>query len=239
MLTLESKLANAHATLGYARLLGRWDWRGAEAEFREAIRLEPNLGRARRGYVYLLTKANRRADASLMLKQLRGWEHVFPRAALSEAELLYNARDYTGGVAELEALVTNAPDYAPAHYLLALGYGHLKRLDRALAELDKAALLPEAYLSNKAWLYGTAGRVDEAERILSSCRQLGGDCLMGLIGLRRNEEALAVLQKALARRAPILLNLQSDPRFDPIRGDARFADLVKQVGFELADQTGN
>jgi len=233
--SLESRLANAHATLGYARLAGEWDWRGAEREFREALRLDPNLVRALAGYAHLLMKANRRREAALILQRPRGSSPAFTGVTLLEAQLRYSARDYTGVVTDLETLIGQSPGYARAHYLLALSYVHLKQFDRALLELDKAALFPEVYLSNKAWIYGAAGRMDAGGRMLSSCRELGGDCLMGLIGLGRKEEAFAVLRKALVRRAPVLLNLQSDPRFDPIRNDPRFADLVQQVGFDLAD----
>jgi hypothetical protein len=54
---------------------------------------------------------------------------------------------------------------------------------------------------------------------------------MALIGLRRHDEAISALQAAFKKRSPVLLDLQSDPRFDPLRADPRFADLVRRVGF--------
>jgi len=38
------------------------------------------------------------------------------------------------------------------------------------------------------------------------------------------------LEKAYAQHSPELVSLKVDPRFDGIRGDPRFQDLLRRVG---------
>jgi serine/threonine protein kinase/tetratricopeptide (TPR) repeat protein len=225
----DARLAHAHASLGFARLAAEWDFRGAEREFREAIRIRPNLARAWAGYVYLLVKTNRIREAAEAARRLHRLDSA--RQHIVQAQLLYNGRDFAAAAAQIEASIDRKPSSSISHYLLALSYGHLKQLNRALAELDKANLPPEVDLSHRSWLYSMTGRTREANSTLASCRQTGGDCLMALIGLGRHEEALTVLQVGFQKRSPVLLDLKSEPRFDPLRADPRFADLVRQVGF--------
>src|SRR5262249_32983858 len=49
------------------------------------------------------------------------------------------------------------------------------------------------------------------------------------VGLGGADEAFRHADMALAERAPGVINLNRDPRFDPIRGDARFSVLLNRV----------
>ena len=40
-----------------------------------------------------------------------------------------------------------------------------------------------------------------------------------------------VLQQAYRERSESLLLLKTDPWLDPLRGDARFQELIKRIGF--------
>ena len=47
------------------------------------------------------------------------------------------------------------------------------------------------------------------------------------------EHALASLQQALAIRDGGLVSIKIDPLLDPLRGDARFAGLIRKMNFPL------
>jgi TolB-like protein/predicted Ser/Thr protein kinase len=51
---LDNTLAEAHRALAGYRCWGEWDWEGAEKAFQQALRLNPNLTDAHRGYSHLL-----------------------------------------------------------------------------------------------------------------------------------------------------------------------------------------
>ena len=45
------------------------------------------------------------------------------------------------------------------------------------------------------------------------------------------EEAMTWLERAYEERDPLLINAKTDPRFDPLRSDPRFQDLLRRIGF--------
>lgn len=54
-LEIDDELAEAHASLGWAKFFG-WEWSEAEQELRRAIQLNPNYAEARRVYsLYLVS----------------------------------------------------------------------------------------------------------------------------------------------------------------------------------------
>ncbi len=57
--------------------------------------------------------------------------------------------------------------------------------------------------------------------------------LLGLIHLALGEpdEAVAWLQRGYAERDHQMVFLRADPRLDPLRGRAEFAELVGRMGF--------
>jgi len=51
------------------------------------------------------------------------------------------------------------------------------------------------------------------------------------LGLGDRNQALQELQRAYDERAAWMVWLLKDPRWDPMRGDARFEAIVDRVGF--------
>jgi len=51
------------------------------------------------------------------------------------------------------------------------------------------------------------------------------------LGLAGTDQAFAWLERAYQEHSIIMQELKVDPVFDPIRGDPRFVDLVRRVGF--------
>jgi hypothetical protein len=51
------------------------------------------------------------------------------------------------------------------------------------------------------------------------------------LALGDKEQALALLESALAERSPTMVWVQVDPRFDALRTEARFVNLLRQMGF--------
>ena len=49
--------------------------------------------------------------------------------------------------------------------------------------------------------------------------------------LGRKDEAIGWLQKAVNERSICMPDMKGDPRFDSLRSDQRFADLLQRVGF--------
>ncbi len=48
-------------------------------------------------------------------------------------------------------------------------------------------------------------------------------------GLRSLDEAFAALDQAWVDRDPALAMLDAEPRFEPLRGDARYRELIDRI----------
>jgi hypothetical protein len=55
---------------------------------------------------------------------------------------------------------------------------------------------------------------------------------MAYTGLGDLDRAFSWLERGYRERAVTVANLQLDPRFDPLRRDPRFADLLRRMGLE-------
>lgn len=50
------------------------------------------------------------------------------------------------------------------------------------------------------------------------------------LGLGEKDQAFTFLEKAFQERNSLLIYLKLEPELDPLRSDARFADLLRRVG---------
>ncbi|PYT95567.1 MAG: hypothetical protein DMG38_26775 [Acidobacteria bacterium] len=57
-------------------------------------------------------------------------------------------------------------------------------------------------------------------------------CQVALVylGLRQNDRAMKHLEHAFQEHSTLLVYLKMDPRFDPLRSDSRFQDLLRRIG---------
>ncbi len=53
--------------------------------------------------------------------------------------------------------------------------------------------------------------------------------LLGVVG--ETEEAMTWLERAYEDREALLIIAKVDPRWDPLRSDPRFQDLLRRIGF--------
>jgi serine/threonine-protein kinase len=111
----------------------------------------------------------------------------------------------------------------------------------AIVELRRAVALAGDAPLNIASLghaYAVAGHRAEARKALRKLDELAtrrhvSNFARALIwvGLGENDRALELLELAFQERSPAMGKIKVDPRFDPLRQDARFTDLLRRVGF--------
>ncbi len=87
--------------------------------------------------------------------------------------------------------------------------------------------------------YAHAGRRTDALRLLEELKkrkQAGyvpaAAFVNAYLGLGDYDQAFAWFERAYQEKSNILQFLKVHPFFDPVRGDPRFADLVRRVGLE-------
>ena len=110
----------------------------------------------------------------------------------------------------------------------------------AIRELEKAVDLSggsPVYLASLAHAYGVTGRKRDTSRVIDQLQTLAGrryvasyDMALAWLGLGDHDRTLASLERSVEDRSPRLLFLSVEPRFDPLRSNARFQALVRRVG---------
>ena len=131
--------------------------------------------------------------------------------------------------------------FAPAHQTLGWVYLHSGKQEEAIREFQNALRLSgtaDADLQLDLGIaYAMTGKRDEARRILAKLENLheqGGvpsgsvAILHGALG--ESNEAFAWLEKAYEERDPQLTYIKAGRRFEPLRKDPRFTELVHRVG---------
>ena len=131
------------------------------------------------------------------------------------------------------------PDSLQPYFVLGWSAWHRGRAEDAVAALEKAMshsreALSLSYLRH---VYGRLGRTDEARRLLGELEELRarGQCpptsmAFAHAGLGEIDVAFDWLETAYRLRDGSLFWLPGAPGLDPLRSDARFADLVRRLG---------
>lgn len=138
----------------------------------------------------------------------------------------------------LRNLIAIEPGFWPAHLVLGEAYHQKGKLDEAIDAMTKARQLDDAagILASLGNAYAVAGKRTEA---LEAVRELESRSELTYVpaftramvyaGLGNSEKAFAWLEKAYQDREEELLMLAIDPRWDPLRPDPRFKDILRRM----------
>jgi TolB-like protein len=234
-------LAEAQTSLGMVRFWHEWDWPAAEATFRRATQLDAGYDLPHRMLGVMLAHWARHGEAAPSLARARELDPLNPMNHALSSHAAFLAGDYAGAVPfARQAIVTDARFWI-GHFLLAQAAERLRDDGLALEELAQAERLSggnSKALGLRGYLFATRGRRDEAIEVLRTLEAIAAtryvpSCAAALVhaGLGDADAAFAALERALAARDVHLVYLPADPKWDSLRGDPRFADLVRRCGF--------
>jgi eukaryotic-like serine/threonine-protein kinase len=242
-LDLDDQLAEAYAALAFTNLCYDWDWEGAEHRFKRSLELNPNYGPAHQWYSNLLAAQGRFDEAldeikraqeinplSLMDRSIAGWTY-------------YHARQYLLAEHELKASLEIDRNFSNGHLLLGFVYERLGRHEESINSFNRAIELMSGSivpLSSMGFTLAVSGRRDEARAILEHLKKLNEEryvspYLVAWIhtALGDRDAAFKSLERAIELRDEWLIWLGTDPWFDNLRDDPRFAQLLGRVGLRV------
>ncbi len=246
-LELDANLPDAHAGLGIYQHLWKLDIAAAEASFRRALELNPDLIYARYEYGLFLSRTGRPDEGLDELRQAQELDPLNPLPlqgigwSYSWTRRYDKALEYFQAVLELTPGHIFAPgEMASAKREILMQQG---RYAEAAAEAEKAG---DLFLPLRAdWALGKKAEVfarldslralyDEQEHIYSWAR------VYAIIG--EKEKALNLLEKPdknISQGMELSLGLVYNPEFDFLRAEPRFKALLKKIGLtEVFDQNG-
>jgi eukaryotic-like serine/threonine-protein kinase len=240
-LEIDDSLAEAHASLAYILTYYDWNWSEAEREFQRALTLNPNDATTHHRYSRYLASLGRIDDA---LREIGKAEQLDPLSPLIKANIgiiYYFGRQYDLVIEHLRQLLNQNQEFAVAHWGLGLAYQQKGMQADAIAELEKADVIGKHASTNTLAslgnAYAQAGQKSKAVKTISELRNRskqepisGYQFALIWVGFGEKEQALAALEQAFQERSTLLTYLKMDPRFDPLRSDRRFQDLLRRVG---------
>ena len=240
-LQLEPALFDAHLALGDVRRMIDWDWRSAETAYAHAITLNPSHEGGHRLYGLLLAALSRPAEA---IRETDRACELDPLCVVANAGgaawVRYLAGDHEEAIARSLESIEVRPGYLPAHRILAAAYlatGHHRDavtvLEKVLATIGDDPLLMASLAHAKAVTGHRAAAGDLLKRLgrLSAVRHVPAYYVaLAQVGLANADAAFDALERAAADHDPALAHVAVEPRFEPIRSDARYPALVNRLG---------
>lgn len=234
----DNALAEAHASLAFAKMKYDWDRPGAEVEFKRAIELKPIYPTARQWYSFSLRAMGRFDEALEEIKVAQAQDQRSLIIATSMGGTYYFARQYDEAIGQLQQIIEKDPNFTTAHLYLGRAFEQKKMYDLAIAEFQKAYISPDDLeaLAALGHAYAVSGKKREANKILDQLLNLSRERYVSpyfiatvYTGLGDKNRAFEWLDKTFEDRNEGMIWLQTEPMLDPLRSDQRFADLQRRV----------
>ena len=243
---IEPELAETQAALGFAKCCSR-DWAGGEVALLRAIRFNQNYGLAFGWYGLSLSAMGRWDEA---VAAVRRAQEIDPLSLVFHhfaAWIYLHARRYEEAIDQCREALDMEPGFPMCQFWMGLALTEQHKYEEALMMLEKARESLRTSFSI-AWLgntYARSGCRDQAEELL---RQLESPNIhfdssvvvdayhlaVIYVGLGKHDQALQLLERAYDDFSiMIAMFLRSDPKFDVLRSDPRFANILWRVNVNL------
>jgi eukaryotic-like serine/threonine-protein kinase len=235
---IDDTLAEAHTSLAAVNEYD-WKWAEAEREYRRAIEMNPNYATAHHWYGIFLGGMARFDEAMIQIKQAQELDPLSLIINTGAGRLLYNARRNDEAITQLKKTLEMEPDFAEAHFQLALVYEAKRMYMEAIQEFERAGKLYQDP-TMKGWsgrVYALMGKREQALQVAEELKQMSGEryvspYMLAIIytALGDKERAYEWLDKVYDERSYYVIWLKVDPVFDSLRADPRFIDFMRKVG---------
>jgi TolB-like protein len=239
-ISIDGTLAVAHATLGITLLFYDWDWHGAETALENALELDSNSGLA---HGFLGALAATTADSPRTIREMRRALELDPLNLLlraEAAETCYWIRDYSQAVEYASQTLDLDPLFLRAHFVLGRLHEAQGRIAEAITEYEQAGTITAGTDAARRALQegGAAGYhrwalcagITSIPHAAGAFRGRPFYRAKAHARLGEVDEAIRCLEQSYEQRECLMVVLKTLEWWDPLRSDARFADLVRRVG---------
>lgn len=239
-LEIDETLAEAYTSLAHTNM-HCFEWSDAEIGFKRAIELSPNHVTTHEWYAFYLVFNGRVDEAITEVKRALELDPLSLSAHQGVGSIFLLARQYDQAIEQYRNALELDSNYYRAYLWLGWAYEQKGMYEEASRSFLKATMLSEdnpdalAALGRAAALSGKRGK---ALDVLKQLRELSArsyvspyDMSLLLLSLGEKEQAFEWLEKAYEERAEWMIYLSVDPRFDSLRAEGRFKDLLRRIGF--------
>ena len=234
-LELDNTVSAAHYTLAVNHV-STWNWRSAEQSYLRAIEVNPSNASAHWWYADLLIMQGRMKEAEAELHRAEALNPVSLEIYWTAIAFHYYAHRYEEMIDRCQGLVKrNAALDWRYHHALGAAYVQMGRYEEAVSELSealKSSTMYEHTATEFANALAVAGKREEALRIMEGVKYVPWKTFgLALVhaGLGEKDEAVRCLEKAIELRAPLVIVMKVDPRFELLRKNRRFGSLIRKM----------
>jgi TolB-like protein/DNA-binding winged helix-turn-helix (wHTH) protein/Flp pilus assembly protein TadD len=239
-LALDDSLAETHTSLAFVTLYYDRDWANAEREFRRAIELNPNYANGHHWYAEFLSLEGRHPEAIAESERARELDPLSNIINTWVGSRYFFAGQYDKAIEQYRNSLEMDPGFVPVHLVLGHALEQKHMFQEAITELERAVSLSGGspiYMASLAHAYGVAGRRGQARKLFDDLWKLSKqrfvssyDLALASLGIGETDRTFALLARAVEERSPRVAFLGVDPRFDALRGDPRFKELMIRIG---------
>lgn len=241
-LELDDRLADGHASLAFIAETLEWDWATAEREYKRALALNSGDARSHHWYAGYLVYVGRFEEGVTEEKRARDLDPLSLPINNALAGRLLVAGRYDEALNQVQKTLELDSHFPPAHQTLGWVYLNQGKHDESIHEFRSSLQLAGSdnidLLVDLGFAYAVGGKLGEAGKILAKLKTLHEQGLapsgsVGIVyGAMGNlNEAFAWLAKAYQERDPELTYIKvPGRRFEPLRHDPRYLELVRRVG---------
>ena len=249
-LAIDETLAAGHISLGACKLFYDWDWPGAQREaqrarelntaYAKAIEINTNYDDEHHFYCQALDTVGRPQESIAEMKRALELDPLSISMNMEMGWSLYISRDYDRAIAQCQKTIEMDPNFSPSYFCTAQAYEQKGMYREAIASMARARTLigdDPSLLAELGYAYALSGQKGEARKLADTLKQKASKeyvdaALIGLIhiGLGEKDEAFKWLWKAFDARSSWMTWLKVEPKFDSLRKDPHFAELMRRVG---------
>jgi TolB-like protein/Tfp pilus assembly protein PilF len=238
---LDPNLAEAHASLAGTMMNFNSDPAVAEKELQRAIELNPNYPTAHHWYGLLLGSLGRFDEAKREILRAQKLDPLSLIINRTIGTIFFWAREYDQALVAAQKTLEIDPNFPPAHEDLAVIYGMKGRYEEAISEMNTViglnGRLPH-YVAALGRIEANSGHKVEAQKMVNEllAREKteyvsSADIALVYAALGDKEKALERLDEAITKgELWTNVNLKIGPAWDDLRGDPRFAELLRRAG---------
>jgi len=240
-LELDESLVEAHAALALIKTQHEWDWEGAEREYRRALALDANYAPGWHWYAMHLSLLGRHDEAISAIRRAEELDPVSLVINCNHGWILWCARRNDEAIAQLRKTIDLDPYFANAHDKLANVHEttgqYAEAIEHRAISSDLSGARPEVGAGMRAayrrggWQEFARREVGRLQRESQARYQNPKYLALAWARLGDKDRALEWLKRGYAERSEAMLYLKVDPRYDSLRDDQRFVDLLRRMRF--------
>jgi eukaryotic-like serine/threonine-protein kinase len=243
-LEIDDTLVEAHAAFGSVKALYKWDWTGAETEYKRALALGPNNAQAHNRYGQFLVWTGRDDGGITENKRAQDLDPLSPMIAGDLGYEYMVAGRYDESILQCKKAIELEPSAMWLHAYLAWAYARKGDYAQAISEHEKmgsqgheVSAENQLIASGLGWIYAVAGRRRDAEKVLEQFNSISSDPTVDPYwvaavhaGLGDKGRAFELLEKSYRQHSANLAYIKPDPFWDNLHFDSRYLDLLRRMG---------